>query len=88
MSLFGFTKKTADKMIVALKDRLAGLRVAGKEKWAVTQVPEGMTEALAALVHLGYREHEARLALDRLSPALRGEAPTADIVREALKQLS
>src|SRR5258708_37463224 len=30
ISLFGFTKKTADKMIVALKERLAGLRDSGK----------------------------------------------------------
>ena len=34
VSLFGFTKKTAEKMIVALKDRWPGLRLAGREKWS------------------------------------------------------
>ncbi len=88
ISLFGFTKKTAEKMIVALKERLSGLRVTGKEKWNTAKTPDGVSEALAALVHLGYRETEARAALDRLSPALRTDAGTSDLVREALKQLS
>ena len=87
-SHFGFTKKTAEKMIVALKERLAGLRVSGKEKWSPALAPAGVTDALSALVHLGYRENEARAALERLSPALRSDSPTADLVREALKQLS
>ena len=56
ISLFGFTKKTADKMIVALKERLSDLRLSGKEKWSSTQAPAGVSDALAALVHLGYRE--------------------------------
>ena len=41
VSLFGFTKKTADKMVVALKDRLAGLRVSGKEKWTSSMPSTG-----------------------------------------------
>src|SRR5579864_4719783 len=53
VSLFGFTKKTADKMIVALKDRMAGLRMAGREKWSPALQSVGISEAIAALVHLG-----------------------------------
>jgi Holliday junction DNA helicase RuvA len=87
-SLFGFTKKTADKIIASLKDRMAGLRVAGREKWTGTIQPTGVSEAIAALVSLGYREHEARTALDRLSPEARAEGKTADLIKEALKQLS
>jgi holliday junction DNA helicase RuvA len=88
VSLFGFTKKTADKMIVALKDRMAGLRLAGREKWTGVVQPTGVSEAIAALVSLGYRESEARDALERLSAQSKADAGTADLIKEALKQLS
>jgi Holliday junction DNA helicase RuvA len=88
ISLFGFTKKTADKMIASLKDRMAGLRLAGREKWAGAIVPTGVSEAIAALVSLGYREAQARAAIENLSGQTKSEAKTADLIKEALKQLS
>ncbi len=88
ISLFGFTKKTADKMIVALKDRIAGLRMAGREKWTPSLTSSGVGEAIAALVNLGYREGEAREAIDRLPSEKKKEVSTSDLLREALKQLS
>jgi Holliday junction DNA helicase RuvA len=87
VSLFGFTKKTADKMIVALKDRIAGLRLAGREKWSAAIQPTGVSEAIAALISLGYRESEARAALDRV-PGQKTDTATADLIKEALKQIS
>jgi len=87
-SLFGFTKKTADKIVAALKDRIAGLRVAGREKWTPSLQSTGISEAIAALVNLGYRESEARAALDGLSAQSRAERSTADLIKEALKQLA
>ncbi len=88
VSLFGFTKKTAEKIIVALKDRIAGLRVAGREKFAGALTPTGIGEALAALVSLGYRENEARGALDQLPSPLRQAGEPSHLVKEALKHLS
>jgi Holliday junction DNA helicase RuvA len=88
VSLFGFTRKTADKMIVALKDRLAALRVSGKEKWTISGQMPGFGEAVAALVQLGYRETEARAALEQLPPDVRAENSTTTLVKEALKQLA
>jgi len=88
ISLFGFTKKTADKMIAALKDRMAGLRLAGREKWSAVLQPSGVSEAIAALVSLGYRESEARAAIDNLSSKAKAEAKTTDLIKEALKQLA
>ncbi len=88
ISLFGFTKKTADKMIAALKDRIAALRVAGKEKWSGASQAPGVSEALAALVSLGYREPEARTALEQLPTQARTQNSTADLIKEALKHLS
>jgi len=88
VSLFGFTKKTADKMIAALKDRMAGLRVSGREKWNTSVQPAGFSEALAALINLGYREPQARAALDQLPADIRTQAAAADLIRQALKQLA
>ncbi len=88
VSLFGFTKKTADKMIAALKDKIGKLQTSSTEKWSSATATEGIGEALAALVHLGYRETEARFALDRLAPGVRQVGSTTELVREALKQLS
>jgi holliday junction DNA helicase RuvA len=86
--LFGFTKKTAEKMVVALKDRLAGLRIVGKEKWSTALPETAFGEAVAALVQLGYRESEARAAIDRLPSPLRDEKSPTVLVKEALKQLA
>lgn len=87
-SLFGFTKKTADKMIAALKDRIAALRLAGREKWSGAPEATGAQEAIAALVNLGYREQEARLAMEQLPAPSKAELNTADLIKEALKHLS
>lgn len=88
ISLFGFTKKTAEKMIAALKDRIAGLRVSGQEKWTEGSASKGAGEALSALVSLGYRETEARAVLEQLASSVKQEADVADIVKLALKQLA
>ena len=88
VSLFGFTKKTADKIIAALKDRMGALRLAGREKWSPAVEITGVREAIAALVHLGYRESEARSALERLPSQTRSSGSTAELIREALIQLS
>jgi len=88
VSLFGFTKKTADKIIAALKDRISELRLSGREKWTPSLQSAGLSEAIAALVNLGYRESEARAALADLSPQARADRSTADLIREALKQLA
>jgi holliday junction DNA helicase RuvA len=86
--LFGFTAKTADKMVAALKDKIAGLRVQGREKWTGVVATPGVGEAIAALVNLGYRESEARAAIDRLPAQTRSGGETPELIREALKQLA
>ena len=88
VSLFGFTTKTADKMVAALKDRMAGLRLEGREKWSQSLGAPGASEAIAALVSLGYRDAEARGAIERLPVQARASGSTADLVKEALKQLA
>ncbi|MCL2390184.1 MAG: Holliday junction branch migration protein RuvA [Endomicrobia bacterium] len=63
--IFGFTKKTADKLIAALKDKISGVNVSGAEKWHEASKTLGnpaVSEAVLALISLGYKESEARNA--------------------------
>ncbi len=90
-AVFGFTKKTADKLIAALKDKMEGLDVPGKERLARAQdgaAAGALSQALGALSALGYRPSEARAALEAVAGEAQGRAlPIEEIVRLALKKL-
>jgi len=75
----GIGRKTAEKIILELKDKLAGEGV-------TTEAPELAEEAdaLEALVQLGYSAKEAREALANVPQEVRGVEKR---VREALKRL-
>jgi holliday junction DNA helicase RuvA len=85
----GIGKKTAQRILVELKERLGAgkgavepaagpLRAAG---------PDSFAEAMEALVSLGFGRLEAGEALERVRPDA-GEAPVAEqLVKLALKQL-
>ncbi|MDR1695028.1 MAG: Holliday junction branch migration protein RuvA [Endomicrobium sp.] len=65
--IFGFTKKTADKLIAALKDKISEINVSGGEKWHEAAKSFGnqtVSEAVLALISLGYKESEARNAVN------------------------
>ena len=75
----GVGKKTAEKIVFALKDKL---RAYGVEK-TLGPVSEGDTEVLAALTTLGYSLVEAQAALQSIP---KGEgASTEDRIRLALR---
>jgi len=67
-SIFGFTKKTADKLIAALKDKIDSVAVSGEEKWAGAQISSAsiVLEAVSALVALGYKETQSRIAVNEI----------------------
>jgi Holliday junction DNA helicase RuvA len=90
--VFGFTRKTADKLIDGLKDRLDGLKLPAAERLARAggaAVPPGaMSQALGALSALGYHASEARAALCAVAEEHPGEKLDAErIIRLALKRL-
>lgn len=60
----GIGKKTAERLVVELRDRLAGLAVAG-ESAAAPAVSAQANEALLALVSLGYPRPAAEKAIKR-----------------------
>ena len=81
----GVGRKTADRLIVELRDRLAG----GDATVATLTTAAGAGprgEALAALVALGYRPVEATQMVDRAETDPAGaSASTEDLIRRALQ---
>ena len=78
----GIGKKTAERMVVELKDRMASLAAELPERASSTE-----DDLLPALVTLGYKRSEAEQAL----AAAREEQPDAafqDLLRLSLKRLS
>ncbi len=90
--VFGFTKKTATKIVDALKGKLEDLRVPGAPHFAAArgEMPSNGSwgQALNALEALGYKFNDARTALQALAEEHGGkEIPTEQLVRQALKRL-
>ncbi|MGD9641497.1 MAG: Holliday junction branch migration protein RuvA [Elusimicrobiales bacterium] len=85
-AIFGFTAKTADKLIMALKDKT--LPGAGGPA-SIAGIPSGAyAQALAALIGLGFRAGEARAALEDAAAEAGAGASTEAVIRLALKRLS
>lgn len=84
-TIFGFTKKTAEKLAESLKDRV-------KETYSpVNNAAEAelYSKALNALVSLGYRVSDSRETLKEIFSQARGrEIPFEDIIKLSLKKLS
>ena len=89
-SIFGFKKPTAEKIIAMLSDKLSDIKVSGVQKWQMVHRETNATsEALEALVALGYRESQARAAIEQ-AVLLKGDESitnTAELVKLALKQI-
>lgn len=83
----GIGAKTAQRVILELKDKLAGetISVRGQSAAAVSAVTaSNITEAVTALVVLGYTEGEAMSALSKLDPSL----PSEELIKQSLKGLA
>ena len=64
--IFGFTAKTGQKILDALKGKMDTFTVQGEAKIKTLDVPY-MSELLAMLNTLGYSAAEARRAIEKLS---------------------
>ena len=88
--VFGFSKKTAERLVESLKDGLDALPVPGIErlKHAPELPPSALSQALNALAALGYKPSEAKAALQAVAEDSRArELPVEQILRLALKRL-
>jgi Holliday junction DNA helicase RuvA len=86
VAMFGFTMKTAEKLVSALQGKMDGLSVSGVP--ALTESSSAFEESVAGLVSLGYREPAARQAAQSARDALGGQPTSQDILRESLRHLA
>lgn len=83
----GIGKKTAERLVLELKDKVGKLDLSGLPVEEQRQAPEGdvMDDVLSALLNLGYKEPQVRKALAGLDAA--GAAGVQDLLKQALKIL-
>ncbi len=82
----GIGSKTAQRIVLELKDKVAAGAVDGSTTASAAAVAEApnSSEAVSALVALGYSLSEASVAVGKLDK----NAPVEQIIKEALKQLA
>ncbi len=81
----GVGRKTAERLVVELKDKMLGLEAAAAEPSA-TPSSSAQDDLVSALLHLGYSRPEAERGVER---ALKqGEGPFEDLLRRSLRILS
>ncbi len=88
-SIKGVGKKTAERIIVELRDKVSALAVAEERTKAGAASPEqkALNDAVLALVALGYRNAEAYAAVKRVLADADELPPVEDVVRRSLASL-
>jgi Holliday junction DNA helicase RuvA len=83
----GIGKKTAERIVLELKDRLASMAASGASPGAVPAAGPMRDDLLSALVNLGYHRPAAEKAVDR---SLKADAAASfeSALRAALKELA
>lgn len=84
----GIGKKTAQRIALELKDKISQADVNASDSPAAVAVPltaDNVTEALEALIALGYTSTEARNALSAIKDK---DAPVDELIRLALRTMA
>ena len=86
--IFGFTAKTAEKLINSLKDKMDAVSVQGAGKIKVLDDAPYMSGVLEALIALGYSAPESRRAIEQLyQEGINPNDKIEHIIKEALRVL-
>lgn len=86
--IFGFTSKTAEKLINSLKDKMDAVTVQGESKIKVMDEAPYMSGVLEALSALGYSATESRRAMEKLyAEGINPNDKIENIIKEALRVL-
>ncbi|MDA1299867.1 MAG: Holliday junction branch migration protein RuvA [Proteobacteria bacterium] len=84
-ALPGIGKKTAERLIIEMRDRLDHWELDQAPQSAPVTQPSTLADAESALVGLGYKPAEAALALSRIDDP---DADVPNLIRQALRKLS
>jgi len=86
-SIPGIGKKTAERLVVELRDKLAKTVPTG-EQTAAQSVPQPQEDVISALVNLGYAKPSAEKAVQAVLSTSKPEPAFEELLRTALRQLS
>lgn len=83
----GIGRKTAERIIVELKDRVSEFAESGAiaHNAGHLEMPEAMQDALAALLALGFSRRDAERALNVARGSIKENMSPGEIVRETLR---
>jgi holliday junction DNA helicase RuvA len=88
-SIPGIGKKTAERLVVELRDKLAKLGTAPPGEQAAPQTAsQPQEDVISALVNLGYAKPSAEKAVQTVVSASKSEPVFEELLRTALRQLS
>lgn len=89
----GVGRKLAERMIVELRERAGALALAaaageGPGGLGPAMAPSASEEAISALVNLGYPRPRAERVIEQAGRDVTADAPTAELIRAALRALA
>lgn len=87
-SIFGFTAKTADKLITSLKGRMPDFQTAGSARLGAAVSQGVYPRVFSALTSLGFKAGEAKAALEAAAAGAEGNEDAESLLKRALKTLS
>ena len=85
-SLRGIGKKTAERLVVELKDKVGGEAAFEARGRPATAEEQKLTDAVLALVSLGYKQMDAHKAVVAVAEKLGTSASVEELVRTALRR--
>ncbi len=85
-SVKGIGAKTAQRLIIDLKDKIGKDSVQNIDKITISY-NNNRNEALSALVSLGFVKKAVETTLDKIIKSEQGELSTEDLIKKALKML-
>jgi Holliday junction DNA helicase RuvA len=87
-SIPGIGKKTAERLVVELRDKLAKVVAVPAGEQAKASVLQPQDDVISALVNLGYAKPSAEKAVQTVVSASKTEPVFEELLRTALRQLS
>lgn len=84
----GIGKKSAERMIIELKDKLSAFSQENSSEKSYIPIDEKIQkETIGALTSLGYNSREANKALQKIAKEITAESSIEDVIKLALKNV-